>query len=313
MSNGQARPALGAREEVERIVARIRARWPRTRIVRRADSGFAREDLMAWCEANRVDDLLGLAQNARLLAPITEELAAAKAAFEARGAPARRFKDFTYRTLDSWSRSRRVVGKAEHLAKGANPRFVVTSLKKAKIAARALYEDLYCARGEMENRIKECQLDLFADRTSAKTMRANQLRLWFSSFAYVLRLCPDRGPQALGPQAHPPGERHLRLDPPQALEDRRPGPRQRPAHPGLHGQRASLPERIRPGPRPPIALKPGRARKQPAGAVAGRSGLPARSEILLQVPALPPPAPKNPPTAARGPSQRQNRALKAEK
>ena len=178
--------AAGAREEVERIVARIRARWPRTRIVLRADSGFAREDLMAWCEANRVDYLLGLAKNARLLAEMTAELAQAKAAFEARGAPARRFKDFTYRTLDSWSRSRRVVGKAEHLAKGANPRFVVTSLKKAKIAARALYEDLYCARGEMENRIKECQLDLFADRTSAKTMRANQLRLWFSSFAYVL-------------------------------------------------------------------------------------------------------------------------------
>jgi len=178
--------AAGAREEIERIVARIRARWPRTRIVVRADSGFAREDLMAWCEANRVDYVLGLAKNARLLAEMTAELAQAEAAFEARGAPARRFKDVTYRTLDSWSRSRRVVGKAEHLAKGANPRFVVTSLKKAKIAARALYEDLYCARGEMENRIKECQLDLFADRTSAKTMRANQLRLWFSSFAYVL-------------------------------------------------------------------------------------------------------------------------------
>ena len=178
--------AAGAREEVARIVARIRARWPRTRIVVRADSGFAREDLMAWCEANRVDYLLGLAKNARLLAEMTAELAQAKAAFEASAEPARRFKDFTYRTLDSWSRSRRVVGKAEHLAKGANPRFVVTSLKKAKIAARALYEDLYCARGEMENRIKECQLDLFADRTSAKTMRANQLRLWFSSFAYVL-------------------------------------------------------------------------------------------------------------------------------
>ena len=178
--------AAGAREEVERIVARIRARWPRTRIVVRADSGFAREELMAWCEANRVDYLLGLAKNTRLLAEMTAELAQAKAAFEASAEPARRFKDFTYRTLDSWSRSRRVVGKAEHLAKGANPRFVVTSLQKAKIAARALYEDLYCARGEMENRIKECQLDLFADRTSAKTMRANQLRLWFSSFAYVL-------------------------------------------------------------------------------------------------------------------------------
>ena len=178
--------AAGAKEEIERIVARIREAWPRTRILLRADSGFAREDLMAWCEANDVDYLFGLAKNARLLAELIEALASAKAAFETSGQAARRFKDFTYRTLGSWSRPRRVVGKAEHLAKGANPRFVVTSLKKAKIKARALYEELYCARGEMENRIKECQLDLFADRTSAKTMRANQLRLWFSSFAYVL-------------------------------------------------------------------------------------------------------------------------------
>ena len=102
------------------------------------------------------------------------------------GKPARRFRDFTYRTRKSWSRSRRVVGKAEYLSKGENPRFVVTSLSPRKAAARRLYEKLYCARGEMENRIKEQQLDLFADRTSAHTMRANQLRLYFSSFAYVL-------------------------------------------------------------------------------------------------------------------------------
>ena len=178
--------ADGARQEVERIVARIRALWPHTRILLRADSGFAREDLMAWCEANDVDYLFGLARNDRLVAEITAELSQAKAAFGARAEPARRFKDFTYATLKSWSRSRRVVAKAEHLRKGANPRFVVTSLGKAKIKARPLYEKLYCARGEMENRIKECQLDLFADRTSARTMRANQLRLWFASFAYVL-------------------------------------------------------------------------------------------------------------------------------
>ena len=178
--------AAGAKEEIERIVARIREAWPRTRILLRADSGFAREDLMAWCEANDVDYLFGLAKNQRLLDVVSEELGQAKAAFEVSGQAARRFKDFTYRTLDSWSRTRRVVGKAEHLAKGANPRFVVTSLKRAHVAARKLYEELYCARGDMENRIKECQLDLFADRTSAKTMRANQLRLWFASFAYVL-------------------------------------------------------------------------------------------------------------------------------
>lgn len=178
--------AAGAKEEVERIVARIRRRWPHTRIVLRADSGFAREELMAWCEANGVEYLFGLARNKRLAACIADELAEAKAEHLETGEPARRFKDFEYSTRTSWSCRRRVVGKAEHLDKGANPRFVVTSLKPCEHDARALYEDVYCQRGEMENRIKECQLDLFADRTSARTMRANQLRLWFAAFAYVL-------------------------------------------------------------------------------------------------------------------------------
>lgn len=178
--------AAGAREEVARIVARIRNRWPGVEVLLRADSGFAREDLMAWCEANGVDYLFGLARNERLVAAIGEELAEARAEHLQTGQPARRFKDFMYATRNSWSRRRRVVGKAEHLVKGANPRFVVTSLKADDYDARALYEDQYCQRGEMENRIKECQLDLFADRTSASSMRANQLRLWFASFAYVL-------------------------------------------------------------------------------------------------------------------------------
>jgi hypothetical protein len=141
---------------------------------------------MAWCEANRVDYVFGLARNARLVAMIEHELAAARAAAEATGQAARRFKDFQWNTLDSWSRSRRVVAKAEWTRGEANPRFLVTSLKRAEAGARRLYEDIYCARGEMENRIKECQLDLYADRTSAATMRANQLRLWFASMAYVL-------------------------------------------------------------------------------------------------------------------------------
>jgi hypothetical protein len=156
------------------------------KIILRADSGFAREELMAWCEANAVDYLFGLARNDRLIGAIAEELAAAEAESLAKGGPARRFANFAWRTLDSWSRSRRVVAKAEHLPKGANPRFVVTSLAAAAIDPRSLYEDLYCARGEVENRIKEQQLDLFADRSSAATMKANQLRLWFASFAYVL-------------------------------------------------------------------------------------------------------------------------------
>ena len=142
--------------------------------------------LRGGCEENGVDYLLGLARNERLVAQIEAGLAEAEAEHRKTAKPARRFADFMYATRESWSRRRRVVGKAEHLAKGANPRFVVTSLRPSEYGTRELYEDLYCARGEMENRIKECQLDLFADRTSAATMRANQLRLWFASLAYVL-------------------------------------------------------------------------------------------------------------------------------
>ena len=178
--------SAGAVEEVARIVARIRKRWPRVKILLRADSGFAREALMAWCETHRVDYVFGLARNSRLLEALAIDMAWAEDEHERTSGPVRRFKDFRYATLDSWSRRRRVIGKAEHLAKGANPRFVVTSLKRKDIHAKALYERVYCARGEMENRIKEQQLDLFADRTSTATMAANQLRLWFSSFAYVL-------------------------------------------------------------------------------------------------------------------------------
>jgi len=183
--------SAGSVEEVARIVAQIRRRWPRTRILLRADSGFAREALMAWCEANRVDFLFGLARNERLEAAINDELMQASLDSLHTGRAARRFKDFMWSTRDSWSRSRRVVGKAEVTRCEANPRFVVTSLKSREVAAQYLYERIYCARGEMENRIKECQLDLFADRTSAATMRANQLRLWFAAMAYVL-LCALR-------------------------------------------------------------------------------------------------------------------------
>jgi hypothetical protein len=178
--------SAGSVEEIARLVARIRQRWPQVRILLRADSGFAREALMAWCENNGVDFLFGLAQNPRLNAEIESELATAQEHSQRTGHPARRFKDFTWRTRKSWSRERRVVAKAEWTEGKANPRFVVTSLSREEHEARHLYEKLYCARGEMENRIKECQLDLFADRTSAHTMRANQLRLWFASMAYVL-------------------------------------------------------------------------------------------------------------------------------
>jgi hypothetical protein len=177
--------AAGSVEEVERMVAQIRRAWPRVKIILRADSGFARDALMNWCEANKVDFVFGLARNHRLEEELAGDLATAKDLCEASGKAARVFRDFRYRTLDSWSRERRVVGKAEHTLLGSNPRYVVTSLRNAAWDARALYEDLYCARGEAENRIGE-QFELFADRASCETLDGNQLRLIYSAFAYVL-------------------------------------------------------------------------------------------------------------------------------
>jgi len=178
--------SAGAVEEIARIVGQLRARWPRVRIVLRADSGFARDALMSWCEANGVDFIFGLAKNVRLNRAIGADLVMARDESRTTGQPARRFKELTWSTRRSWSRKRRVIAKAEWTQGEANPRFIVTSLNAADGDGRRLYEDVYCARGEMENRIKECQLDLFADRTSTWSMKANQLRLWFASMAYVL-------------------------------------------------------------------------------------------------------------------------------
>ncbi len=178
--------AVGTKEELAHIIERVRLSWPQTRIIVRGDSGFCRDDLMTWCEAHDVDYVLGLAKNSRLQTAIASEMAQTKVQYEATQQAARAFRDFRYRTRTSWACDRRVIGKAEHLAKGENPRFVVTSLSATTHDARALYENLYCARGDMENRMKEQQLALFADRTSTHEMRANQLRLYFSSFAYVL-------------------------------------------------------------------------------------------------------------------------------
>ena len=177
--------SAGSVEELERIVAQIRSAWPQVRIVVRGDSGFCREELMAWCEASGVEYLLGLAKNERLKTEIAKEMGEAKAQYQQTGRAARLFKEFVYQTRESWSRARRVVAKAEHLEKGENPRFVVTSLSAEPWPAQALYEEHYCGRGDMENRIKE-QLMLFSDRTSTHYLRSNQLRLYFSSIAYVL-------------------------------------------------------------------------------------------------------------------------------
>jgi hypothetical protein len=178
--------AHGALEELSRIVTHIRAAWPQVRILVRGDSGFCRDEIMSWCEAEDVDYLFGLAKNSRLLEMVERPLADAHARYLTTAVATRVFAELQYRTHDSWSRERRVVAKAEWLPKGANPRFVVTSLTEQQREARALYEEDYCGRGDMENRIKEQQLWLFADRTSTALLRSNQLRLYFSSVAYLL-------------------------------------------------------------------------------------------------------------------------------
>ena len=179
--------AAGSLEEVVRIVAHIREQWPRTQIIVRADSGFCRDAMLDWCESQpNVEFVIGLARNSRLAEMIKGELEHHRQVVAESGHASKSYKDLDYRTKKSWSRERRVVAKAEVLTGKDNPRFVVTSLSADEVDKRALYEDLYCARGDMENRIKEQQLGMFADRTSSHTMRANQLRLWFSSLAYVL-------------------------------------------------------------------------------------------------------------------------------
>lgn len=179
-------PSAGALDEVKRMVTQIRAQWPQVEIVLRGDCGFCRDAILSWCEENSVGYVFSLSKNKRLVKIIGRQLQEAKRQFEQSRQAARVFTEFSYQTRKSWKRERRVVAKAEHLEKGANPRFVVTSFSAEQIETRALYEELYCARGAMENRIKEQQLALFADRTSTELMRSNQLRLYFSTFAYQL-------------------------------------------------------------------------------------------------------------------------------
>ena len=181
--------SAGSVEELERIVGQIRQRWPQVKILIRADSGFCREAIMAWCEGHEeIYYVLGLARNERLEKELQPALGEARGLYEHTHKAARVFHEFAYRTRTSWSRARRVIGKAEVLALGDNPRFIVTNLRVEQQAGQPLYEQVYCARGDMENRIKEQQLALFADRTSTATLRANQLRLYFSSIAYTLLL-----------------------------------------------------------------------------------------------------------------------------
>ena len=250
--------AAGAVDEVARIVARIRARWPKVRIVLRGDSGFCREELMTWCEESGVGFVFGLAPNERLKAVLAPEAWEAERRCETTGKAARVFKDFAYRTEKTWSRARRVVGKAEHLPGGANLRFVVTSLPRTRIDARALYEDLYCARGEMENRNQGA---------TARPVRRPHLvgdhdgqpappLVLVDGLRAAQRVAPDRAPP------HPVCRRHLRHHPLEALEDRRPGAPQRAADQVRHGLGLSLAQRVRarlclPGTRLPAIAEPG--------------------------------------------------------
>lgn len=184
--------SAGSVEELAPIVERIRARWPKTRIVIRADSGFCRDAILSWCEGNGVDYVIGLARNERLIAMSQYHLGLAQCAYAASLKSERRYGELRYETIDTWSRSRRVVLRAEHSRLGDNPRYVVTSFSEVELDAKKLYEELYCARGDMENRIKEQQLGLFADRVSAQTMAANQVRLYCASIAYTLMVALRR-------------------------------------------------------------------------------------------------------------------------
>jgi Transposase DDE domain group 1 len=218
--------SAGANEEIARIVAQIRGRWPGMRILLRADSGFAREALMAWREQNRVDFVFGLARNARLVDEIDVELLQAEAEASSTGKPARRFKAFRYATLDSWSRRRRVIGKAEWTEGEANPGFIVTSLRKAETNGRFLDEQIYCARGDIENRIKECE----ARPVRRPNLDGHDARQPVQALVRLVRLCsPVRG-QAHRPCAHAVRPGHLRNDPAQAPQARGPRPHQRAAH-----------------------------------------------------------------------------------
>jgi len=180
--------SAGALEEIERIVNQLRRVWPKANIVLRGDSGFCRDAILSWCEQHGVGYVFGLAKNTRLLKKVRvrQAMKQARAQWKRTGKPARVFTEFRYRTRESWTRARRVIGKAEYLDKGENPRFVVTCWGPEVMEGRRVYEEFYCARGDMENRIKEQQLGLFADRTSTSWMRSNQIRLYFSSLAYCL-------------------------------------------------------------------------------------------------------------------------------
>ena len=265
--------AFGCLPEIERIVKQIRAAWPEVKIILRGDSGFCRNELMSWCESNGVDFCFGMARNKRLRRIIGQQMHEATSQWKQTGKPARVFSEFQYSTKKTkkggWDRERRVVAKAEHIDGKENPRFVVTSLTSERWAAQALYEELYCERGDMENRIKE-QFSLFADRVSAETMRANQMRLYLSAVAYIL----VSGLRRVGLKGDGTGAGAGLDNPDKAAEDRRADPGFGAQGLGFDGIQLSLARRLPAGLVEPALLR--RQQRHPVSSDCGQPGCPAR-------------------------------------
>ena len=189
-------PLAGVVPALEKVIRALRARCPLARLMVRGDANFCREELMSWCESQGVYYVLGFARNSALIGQLAPALAEARAVhLLCGGAPVRRFREFAYQTHHSWSRARRVIGKAEVNAQGQDARFVVTNLpaegfgpeaERSRFEPQRLYEQCYCARGEMENVLKQQVLDLKADRLSTHYLASNQLRLWLATLAYLL-------------------------------------------------------------------------------------------------------------------------------
>ena len=265
--------AHGALPELKRIVRRLREAWNQVRITVCGDSDFSKDELMLWCETEGVDYVFGLAQNPRLKRPIAAAMEAVRQRQQASGKAEREFQELRYQTLGTWTRERRVVAKVEHLPRGENPRFIVTSVPVQECAGRRLYEVVYCGRGEMENRIKEQQLGLFADRTSSRKLQANQLRLYFSSFAYVMLAAVA----PVGAGGDGAGIRTVLDDPPESAEDRGPGPGHQPQGLVVLFRELSVRGVVEAGPGPIASLPASMLAREGDGPLeGGGAGLPRR-------------------------------------
>jgi hypothetical protein len=204
--------AKGTTEILEKLVLRIREHFPDVNIIFRGDSGFCRDDILSLCESLQISYVVGIPRNSRLTDVIHDQMAQVKKESKKEEKAVREFTRFEYQTKDSWENPRSIVAKVEHLPGKENPRFIVTNISEKQWDDRSLYEDLYCGRGDMENRIKEQKLDLFSDRTSTWWMSSNQLRLWFSAFAYTFFVLLKRAlPVESKERSHRPETIRLKL------------------------------------------------------------------------------------------------------